>query len=184
MTGPSTYLQCCEFDGGVLSSIRQHLKKNNFTNFESLRDALNKSVIYNYNNNNLLNIHNFLQSDEELVAKTKVRDVLFEFRLPLEPEMIELILIWCTSDNGTVLYNDLVDLLNWMEEVNQEVINRVKRSDKEMMTDLDPQSIVLQNSYKTSSQQIKTITGAIPTDSMDITSETMFIIIVCFIYRL
>ena len=60
MTGPSTYLQCCGFDGGVLSSIRQHLKKSNFTNFESLRDALNKSVIYNYYNNYLLNIHNVL----------------------------------------------------------------------------------------------------------------------------
>ena len=108
-----------------------------------------------------------------MVEKTKVRDVLFEFRLPLEPEMIELILIWCTSDKGTVLYNDLVDLLNWMEELNQEVINRVKGSDKEMMTDLDPQNIVLKNSYKTSSQQIKTITGAIPTNSMNITNETM-----------
>lgn len=40
MEGPSTYQQCQDFDNGVLSSIRHHLKKNNFYNFDSLLDAL------------------------------------------------------------------------------------------------------------------------------------------------
>ena len=40
MEGPSAYQQCQELDTGVLSSIRHHLKKNNFYNFDSLLDAL------------------------------------------------------------------------------------------------------------------------------------------------
>lgn len=42
MEGPSTYQECQGFDTGVLSSIRYHLKKRKFHNFEGLLDALSK----------------------------------------------------------------------------------------------------------------------------------------------
>ena len=37
---PSVYLQCGRFDKGVLSSIRNKLKKEKFTNFEALLNGL------------------------------------------------------------------------------------------------------------------------------------------------
>ncbi len=40
MVGPSTYQECQGVDRGVLTSIRHHLKRNNFYNFEGLLDAL------------------------------------------------------------------------------------------------------------------------------------------------
>ncbi len=40
MVGPTTYEECQGFDAGVLTSIRHHLKRNNFYNFEGLLDAL------------------------------------------------------------------------------------------------------------------------------------------------
>lgn len=40
MVGPTTYQECEGFDAGVLASIRHHLKKNNFYNFDGLLDAM------------------------------------------------------------------------------------------------------------------------------------------------
>ena len=40
MTGPSVYL--LEWHHGILASIRHHLKKNRFTNFEPLKEAFAK----------------------------------------------------------------------------------------------------------------------------------------------
>lgn len=37
---PSVYLQCWRFDKGVLSSIRNKLKKEKFTGFEALLNGL------------------------------------------------------------------------------------------------------------------------------------------------
>ena len=51
--GPSIYLLCKEFDKGVLSSIRHHLKKHNYCDFDYLLDGLKKlstvsSIVYRY----------------------------------------------------------------------------------------------------------------------------------------
>ena len=43
MTGPSVFLSCSSWDNGLLTTIRQHLKKNNFTNFDALKDALRQT---------------------------------------------------------------------------------------------------------------------------------------------
>ena len=44
-TGPSVYLEYGQFDKGIMASIRNHLKKHNYFDFDYLLDALNKQSV-------------------------------------------------------------------------------------------------------------------------------------------
>lgn len=145
MTGPSAYLQCSHFDRGVLSSIRQHLKNNHFHNFPALLDA---ALLYKGG----------------APSTDDVKELFFQFQVPLEPEMLEVLLTWCSSgDSGTVACEDLIELMNWKEEIREETIKRL--STAQGTIDKDPSAVVLNSSYKTCSQTIKATVGSIPTNS-------------------
>lgn len=47
MSGPSAFLQSSSWHSGLLVTIRQHLKKNTFTKFIELLDALKQKVCIN-----------------------------------------------------------------------------------------------------------------------------------------
>lgn len=140
MTGPSAFLECSSYDRGILATIRQHLKIHSYTGFPGLLDAAVKQQKWN---------------------RDEVRQLMFQFRVPLEPEMIELLLGWC-DDNGCINLVNMVALINWQEEVTRELDTIMSGR---VGDNRSPAAVVLQDSYKTSSQTVAATAGAIPTNS-------------------
>ena len=166
MTGPSVFLSCSFWDNGLLTTIRQHLKKNNFTNFDALKDALRQThqVIIIYSLVRIIP----LQVVEGAVDVSTVKDIMYQFHVPLEPEMVELLLMWSSEEyDGKmgVVYNDLVALINWLCPVQPDVIERVCHRGQYGVKASDSSTIVLNHGYRTSSGQIKATTGTFPTSS-------------------
>lgn len=109
---PSVYLQCDKFDRGTLSSIRKKLKKEKFTSFEALLNGL-RHLDKNGNGT--------LPSD-------LIRKQLFHYDVPLLPDMVELLIHWCTPcGQQQVRYSDLVALINWKEELSADLCSRVEQ---------------------------------------------------------
>ena len=148
MTGPSAFLQCSHFDRGILSTIRQHLKKHHYTDFSALLDAAQQEAGW---------------------KKEEVRELFFQFHVPLEPEMLELLLGWCTDVEGHVAVDEMIALLNWQEEISTELDNHMRdlvggRGGGGAIT-RDTRMVVLDHSYKTSAQTHSSSTGRIQTAS-------------------
>ncbi|XP_064389897.1 EF-hand domain-containing family member B-like isoform X2 [Halichondria panicea] len=136
--GPSTYEQSSVFNSGLLSSVRNILKKNNFCNFDGLLRAL-------------------LYTDLNGIGKippADVDEVFFQFDVPLTPDMLDMLVRWCGGDSG-VMCSDLVALINWKSEPNQSVLDRVAANIGQTT------SPHLKSKYRTSSQKIKAIVGEV-----------------------
>lgn len=106
---------------GVLAAIRHHLKKANYHNFSSLREAFS---YYDKNNNNQIGIN-------------ELRRVCFEFNLPIEDDTMQSLMAMCTEkDQNKIKYLEFVNLLNWkdkmpldsqLEDVDEKVIRQIDR---------------------------------------------------------
>lgn len=109
---PSVYLQCWRFDKGVLSSIRNKLKKEKFTGFEALLNGLK-----------------YLDKDGSgTLAPDLIRKQFFHYDVPLTPDMLELLIHWCTlNGQQQVGYADLIALVNWKEELSADLRARVEQ---------------------------------------------------------
>ena len=67
------------------------------------------------------------QDDTGKISATDAHEVIFQFNVPLTPEMFELLLTWCPEEDQ-VLYRDLVGLINWKSQLPEEIITRTTKS--------------------------------------------------------
>ena len=96
-----------------------------------------------------------LQSGSGTISADDVCEVCFLFNMPLTPEMLDMLIRWCSKESG-VTYTDLVTLINWKSEPNQAVLDRVAANAPEAIA-----SPVLMSNYRTSSQMIKATVGGV-----------------------
>lgn len=87
---------------GVLASIRQHLKKANYHNFQDLKTAFN---YYDKDQSGTIDL-------EEL------RDVCKQFNLPIQEKLLDSLLGYCDSDaDGKINYAEFSNFLNWKDKM-------------------------------------------------------------------
>ena len=141
MTGPSAFLESRSYDRGILSTIRQHLKKNSFTGFPGLLDAAIKQPKW---------------------ERDQVKQLLFLFQVPVEPEMVELLLGWCDHNEDGINLVNMIALMNWQQEVTCELDTIMSGREGDNRS---PTAVVLEDSYKTSAQTVAATARAIPTNS-------------------
>lgn len=90
---------------GVLAAVRHHLKKANYHNFNSLREAFSH---YDKNNNNAIDIN-------------ELRRVCFEFNLPIDDDTLAALMAMTTKQGNTKIdYHQFVNLLNWKDKLPRE----------------------------------------------------------------
>jgi len=91
---------------GVLAAVRHHLKKANYHNFSSLREAFSH---YDKDRDGAIDIN-------------ELRRVCFEFNLPIDVDTLKaLMAMTTTSDSKRIKYKEFVHLLNWKDKLPQEV---------------------------------------------------------------
>jgi len=106
LRSPSDYLRGRDFERSVLHAIRQHLKKSNYHNFNSLSHAF---AYYDKN-------------DDKLIDADELRSVCHQLNLPIDDHMISLLMSYCvgneTSDEDKVGidYVKFANFLNWKEK--------------------------------------------------------------------
>ena len=90
--------------------------------------------------------------------------------VPITPEMTEMLIRWCASDDasGHVLYLELLALLDWKKELSDYLCNRLiargEAVDGSGQQDLAP---ILKSNYCKSSQLISAMVGVSPSLEKD-----------------
>ena len=89
-------------DRGVIALIRQHLKKANYHNFESLKAAF----------------EHYDKSRTGRVHKEDLKEICFQFGLPLDYYQLELLMSYCdTNKQGYIDYVRFSNFLNWKDKL-------------------------------------------------------------------
>ena len=101
------------------------------------------------------------QEETDRIDKEAVKDIFFQFQVPLEPEMVELLLAVTSNAEAQSHYTDLVALMNWKFELPDQVLSRVLENCQKFD---EHRTIVLKDGYRKSSDKIKAATGYLPTD--------------------
>jgi hypothetical protein len=87
---------------GVLAAVRHHLKKANYHNFSTLREAF---AFYD-------------KSKKDAIGPNELRKVCLEFNLPIDDGTLRaLMAMTCRNDTGKICYNEFVNLLNWKDKM-------------------------------------------------------------------
>jgi len=87
---------------GVLAAVRHHLKKANYHNFSTLREAFK---FYD-------------KSGINSIGPNELRKVCLEFNLPVSDGTLRaLMAMTCRNDTGKISYNEFVNLLNWKDKM-------------------------------------------------------------------
>ncbi|XP_070570083.1 EF-hand domain-containing family member B-like [Ptychodera flava] len=107
---PGQYLRGKDRERGVIAAIRQHLKKANFHNFNDLKAAFQH---YDKNGDGKIDIN-------------ELRECCVQFNLPVETELLELLLYACDSNkDGYIDYAEFANFLNWKDKMNQGVESKL-----------------------------------------------------------
>lgn len=102
MRTPGHYLRGHDRQRGFIAAIRQHLKKSNYHNFKDLQSA-------------------FKHYDKDGSGKidlNELREVCIQFSLPVEPELLCLLMDYCDTDkDGQINYIEFANFLNWKDKM-------------------------------------------------------------------
>jgi len=105
---------------GVLAAVRHHLKKANYHNFTTLREAFK---FYDKCNNSAIGVN-------------ELRRVCLEFNLPIDDGTLRaLMAMTCRNDTGKINYNEFVNLLNWKDKMPSDA--ELKEIDDSTITQID-----------------------------------------------
>lgn len=116
------------------------------------------------------------QDGSGMISHDEIRETCFQFNMPLTPEMLEMIIRWCTGEAG-VVYSDLVTLINWKISLEQDFVDKItQQSAGHAHGDITSPSVVpaghslphstapsplLMTNYRTSSQMFKATVGGV-----------------------
>jgi len=99
---PEMFLLGKDRQRGVLAAVRHHLKKANYHNFSTLREAF---AFYD-------------KSKKDAIGPNELRKVCLEFNLPIDDGTLRaLMAMTCRNDTGKICYNEFVNLLNWKDKM-------------------------------------------------------------------
>lgn len=102
MRPPGTYLRGKDRQRGIISAMRQHLKKANYHNFQDL-------------------VHAFRHYDKSGTGKinlNELREVCTQFSLPVEADLLEQLMDYCDADrDGQINYTEFSNFLNWKDKL-------------------------------------------------------------------
>nr|CAB3241289.1 EF-hand domain-containing family member B-like [Phallusia mammillata] len=107
---PDAYLRGRDRERGVLHAIRQHLKKANYHNFDSLSQAF----------------AHYDKNKDGFIDGQELRDVCFQLNVPIEDEMLTLLMSYCCSsssqenndEKSTLIdYLKFANFLNWKDKL-------------------------------------------------------------------
>ncbi len=87
-------------------------------------------------------------------------EIFFLFKVPLTPEMFQMLMRWCGDDSG-IAYSDMLTLMNWKWEPDVSVLDRVATVSGE--TSAPPETLLpplLMSNYRTSAQTVQTVGNA------------------------
>ena len=119
---------------GAIAAVRHHLKRANFANFSNLGAAF----------------CHYDKDDSGKIDADELRQVCVQFKLPVDDEMIRLVMDWCDADgDGQIDYDEFVSFLNW----HQPIPSPPGRPGFTRQIDKSG------NDYKTSSQTINAVVG-------------------------
>jgi len=103
---PDAYLRGKDRERSVLHAIRQHLKKSNYHNFDNLAQAF---AFYDKNN-------------DHMIDANELRDVCHKLNVPIEDEMLALLMSYCVGADITeteeigIDYIKFANFLNWKDK--------------------------------------------------------------------
>ncbi|XP_019618184.1 PREDICTED: EF-hand domain-containing family member B-like [Branchiostoma belcheri] len=99
---PNEYLRGRDRERGIVAAIRQHLKKANYHNFDSLLDAF----------------RHYDRDRAGVITIAQLREVCAQFSLPIEPELMELLFNYCdVNKDGVIDYEEFANFLNWKDKM-------------------------------------------------------------------
>ena len=112
------------------------------------------------------------QDDNGTLTPDHIRKQFFHYDVPLTPDMLELLIHWCTPCGlqQQVRYPDLVGLVNWKEELSADLCTRVEQYTAPAGGPQDqipppPPPAHLSN-YLSTSQKIQATADSIPTQNV------------------
>ena len=82
--------------------------------------------------------------------------------MPLEPEMLELLLAWCTVKSKGVDFNFLLDLMNWKLDIDLNKAEAMVNSNTEQQL-RNENDVIKEHIYNTSSKQTRAVVGELST---------------------
>lgn len=104
---PDSYLRGRDRERGVLHAIRQHLKKSNYHNFDSLQQAF----------------AHYDKNKDGMIDAGELRDVCHQLNVPVEDEMLALLMSYCVGDDSDgdadvigIDYVKFANFLNWKDK--------------------------------------------------------------------
>ncbi|XP_052815590.1 EF-hand domain-containing family member B-like [Mya arenaria] len=102
MRGPGQYLRGNDRQRGVISAIRQHLKKANYHNFQDLSSAF----------------RHYDKDGKGKIDMDDLREACIQFHLPVEPELLCQLMDYCDLDrDGKINYLEFANFLNWKDKM-------------------------------------------------------------------
>ena len=111
-----------------------------------------------------------------MISHEEIRETCFQFNMPLTPEMLEMLIRWCTGGAG-VVYSDLVTLINWKIPLEQQFVDKISQqlaghdhsditspsavpASRTLPNSTAPSPLLMAN-YRTSSQMFKATVGGV-----------------------
>ncbi|XP_010888160.2 EF-hand domain-containing family member B isoform X1 [Esox lucius] len=101
-TPPAEYLRGTERQRSLVSAVRQHLKKVNFHNFNSLLQAF----------------RHYDKKGQGSIDKDNLRDVCVQFNLDLSEPVLDSLMEYCDVDkDGLLNFLEFTNFLNWKDKM-------------------------------------------------------------------
>lgn len=90
---------------------------------------------------------------------------MFEFRVPIEPGMVDLLIRWSSKESDKIDYLLLIEMINWKQDLD---ITRIEQAVNENISQTTIEATphneaIKKDSYKTSTQQSQAVLGEITT---------------------
>ncbi|XP_071943653.1 EF-hand domain-containing family member B-like [Antedon mediterranea] len=146
---PGDYLRGKERQRGLLSAVRQQLKKSNYHNFNDLSAAFRH---YDKNGDGRIDIN-------------ELQDCCLQFNLPVDPELLIQLISYCDANNdGTIDYNEFANFLNWKDKMSSEETLLAPSTAAAHMPDVISKQIdQAVGEHRTSSSMINAAVGGVST---------------------
>ncbi|XP_078092130.1 EF-hand domain-containing family member B isoform X2 [Mustelus asterias] len=99
---PTKFLREKDRDRGTFTTLRQHLMKINFHNFNSLLEAF----------------RHYDKNGDGKIDREELCDVCMQFNLKLDPKLIDQLIEYCDIEgDGTINFLEFANFLNWKDKM-------------------------------------------------------------------
>lgn len=116
-TPPMNFLRGKERHRAVLAAVRQHLKKVNYHNFDSLLEAF----------------RHYDKKGDGKIDKEELNKACIQFGLELHPDLMDALVEYCDVDkDGLISFMEFANFLNWKDNM------RIGKLEEQILTRANP----------------------------------------------